>query len=1161
MLTGDNPFNLPKLEEKVLEFWRQKGIFEKSMARRKGKKSFVFYEGPPTANGRPGIHHILARSFKDIIPRYRTMRGYFVARKGGWDTHGLPVELEVEKMLGLKSKKEIEQYGIAAFNKKCRESVWQYKDEWERLTERMGFWVDLKNPYITYENNYIETLWWIIKKFFEKGLMYLGHKVVPWCSRCGTALSSHELAQGYKEVTDQSVYLKFRLKHGQKVGDWTTTDRTYVLSWTTTPWTLPGNVALAVGENIDYKIVETEDGEMFIFAKEREAALGVSGKEVATVPGSRLLGLEYFPLFQVSALVTLRSYRIYPADFVTTTDGTGVVHTAVMYGEDDYQLGTSVGLPQYHTVTEEGMFTQDVVKLAGMAVKAPETEAKIFEHLTKNNNLLRVEPYVHEYPHCWRCGTPLLYFARSSWFVSMSKLRTELLRRNKKINWIPEHIKEGRFGEWLREVKDWNFSRERYWGTPLPIWHCESCKSRFVPGSMDELMKADYAKNTFYLLRHTEAESIVKKLVACGPETDDTNTARLTAKGRKDAELLAKKLLKHKFSAIYASPYARTKEFAEMVHKATGAPLFLDDRLGELNVGSFAWHPTKEYNKFFATDLERFTKKPDGAENLRDVRSRVMRAAQDINKKYRGRNILIVGHGDPLWILEAAMRGIPEEASLKMPYIKTGEMRKVSLRNLSYDESGQVDLHRPYIDELFLECAKCEGKMVRVKEVADVWFDSGSMPLAQAHYPFDGKMTIEKKSFYPADFISEAMDQTRGWFYTLLAVATALGLDAPYKNVISLGLIHDKFGQKMSKSKGNVVDPWMMMEKYGVDAVRWYFYTATPAGEPKNFDEAEVGKSFRKFHAIIWNSFVFYKTYAAKGAVSVVRPKHILDRWILARLNDTIAKTIRALDAYEIRDAGLTLEALVDDLSRWYIRRSRRRFQKPASTADHREATATLGLALREFSKLIAPFSPFFAEGLYEGLGSVAGKTKESVHLEDFPTAKRNLIDRRLLRSMEDARRISSLGLAKRAEIGIKVRQPLASLTVKEGGSVRTNKELLAIVKEEVNVKEVKFDKNLTEELVFDTVITAELKEEGMLREMVRTAQDLRQEAGFSPKDTIVFMIEAPEAARIAIQKNENAFRKDIGAKSVEYKRGKKFGAELSTKIDEGELWMAVRKP
>lgn len=1159
MLAGDTPFSLPKLEERVLEFWRDRGIFAKSLARRKGKKNFVFYEGPPTANGRPGIHHVLARSFKDIIPRYRTMRGYYVARKGGWDTHGLPVELEVEKRLGLASKKDIEKFGIAEFNRKCRESVWQYQDEWERLTERMGFWVDLKNPYITYENEYIESLWWIIRQFFEKGLMYLGHKVVPWCARCGTALSSHELAQGYKEVTDQSVYLKFRLKPGQKVGEWMTTDRTYILSWTTTPWTLPGNVALAVGAEISYTIFETKEGEIFIVAKDRREALALEGKEILAVPGERLLNLEYFPLFQVPALRSLRSYRIYPADFVTTTDGTGVVHTAVMYGEDDYQLGASIGLPQYHTVTEEGMFTSDIAKVAGLPVKDPDTERVIFEHLTKTNNLLRVEQYTHEYPHCWRCGTPLLYYARSSWFVGMSKLRQELIRRNKKINWIPGHIKEGRFGEWLKEAKDWNFSRERYWGTPLPIWHCESCKARFVPGSMEDLVNADYHKNAFHIVRHTEAEHVVQHLVGGGPETGE-RISHLTPKGKKEAEALVKKLSRQKFSVIYTSPYLRTKELADMIHVATGAPVVVDERLGEINCGAYNWKPVKEHQRFFANDLEKFTKRPPEGENLADVRGRMMRTLVDINRKYRGRQILIVGHGDPLWMLEAGTRRLSDEETLKMSYVGYGETRKITLPNLPYDESGRVDLHRPYIDELALECQKCEGKMLRVKEVADVWFDSGSMPLAQQHYPFAQKAATDLKTAYPADFISEAMDQTRGWFYTLLAVATALGLDAPYRNVISLGLIHDKFGQKMSKSKGNVVDPWTMIEKYGVDAVRWYFYSATPAGEPKNFDEAEVGKSFRRFHAILWNSFAFYRTYAAKGSGAVSRPRHILDRWILARLNEAIAKSVRHLDAYDIREAALTLETFVDDLSRWYIRRSRRRFQKPVSQIDHKEATVTLGTVLREMSKLVAPFSPFFAEGLYDAVMEKAKGRKESVHLEDFPQSQRRLIDRRLLRAMEDARRISSLGLAKRAEIGIKVRQPLASLTVKEGGSVRTNRELLTIVKDEVNVKEMKFDKNLPEELAYDTVITPELKAEGLLREMVRTVQDLRQEAKLAPKDRIVLMIEAPEAVALALRSNEELFRKEIGASAIEYKRGKKFDVELDTKMEEGSLWVALCK-
>ncbi|MFA6354570.1 MAG: class I tRNA ligase family protein [Candidatus Paceibacterota bacterium] len=1165
MFADFKDFSLAKAEEKVLEFWKKNKIFEKSLEKNKGKKKFTFYEGPPTANGRPGIHHVLARSFKDIILRYKTMRGFYVPRRSGWDTHGLPVEIEVEKKLGLKSKKEIEEYGIEKFNQKCKESVWQYKEEGEQLTERMGFWLDLKNPYITYEKDYMETLWWIIKQFWARKLLYKGYKVILWCTRCGTGLSSHEVAQGYETVEDKSVYVRFKLKSKQKIGDWYTNDKTYVLAWTTTPWTLPGNVALAVGEKIDYVLLESESGEIFVVAKERIEAVGVRGKIEKTTKGKDLIGLNYEPLFNVSKLKNKNSYKIYAADFVTTTDGTGVVHTAVMYGEDDYKLGAKAGLSQFHTVDEQGKFIKEVSGLSGMYVKDPETDKKIFSILEKNENLLKIEKYSHEYPFCWRCKTPLLYYARDAWFVKTTAVKNELMAANKKINWLPKHIKEGRFGEWLKEVKDWNFSRERYWGTPLPIWICGKCGKEEVIGSLDELSdRMGEANNEYLFMRHGESETQMLGIADSGNQN-----FHLTDRGRKQVEKTAQVLKKEKIQLIFASDLLRTKETAQITSKILGIKkVNFDKRIREIQVAEFSGRPLKEYHDEFPTYEDKFSKKPERGESLLDLRTRLWDFIKDTEKKYKGKRILIVSHEYPIWMFAQIMRGWTEKEAIQEIgkkegiFINVADFLKTDLKLNPRDRTGEINLHRPFADEMVFGCKKCSGKMKRVKEIADVWFDSGAMPLAQAHWPFEQNKGL-KDLQYPADYISEGVDQTRGWFYTLLAVATLLGFEAPYKNVICLGLINDKFGQKMSKSKGNIVMPATMIEKYGIDAVRWYFYNAAPAGEPRNFDEAEIVKTSRKFHLILWNSFLFYYTYAnGKSQIANRESRNILDQWISERLNETIDKTTKHLENYEVREATIVIEELINDLSRWYIRRSRRRLQKPISEKDYTAVSQTLGYVIQEITKLIAPFTPFFAEVIFEGIKNRESgiKNEISVHLERWPELKTREKKSKILEEMAEVRRLAALGLAKRAEAGIKVRQPLAALRIKNKDLGIKNKELIRILADEVNVKEVQFNDKISGEVELDLNITKELKEEGLVREFVRLVQDLRAKAGLSAEDRIMGMMELPESLRKIIDKNEDSFKKEVGAESISYKKSEKFLVEIITKLDGEEIWVGVRK-
>ncbi|MEK7114772.1 MAG: class I tRNA ligase family protein, partial [Patescibacteria group bacterium] len=918
MLKGLKKFNLPEVEEKVLEFWKENDIFKKSLAknqpspRLRPAKEFIFYEGPPTANGRPGMHHILTRTFKDIILRYKTMRGFFVPRKAGWDTQGLPIEIEIEKELGLKSKKEIEEYGIAEFNEKAKSSVWKYKDEWEKLTERVGLWLDFENAYITYSNEYLEKLWSVFKKIDKRKLLVKGHKVVPWCPRCGTALSSHELAQGYKEVTDNSVYIKFKIKNPKS-----NIQNLFILSWTTTPWTLPGNVALAVGKNIDYQKIKVGE-EFFLIAKDRaREVLGENLVFEEIIKGKDLIGLEYEPLFEVKKIKSDKSYKIYDADFVTTTDGTGVVHTAVMYGEDDYNLGKELGLPQYHTVDKQGRFNNDVPVVGGLKVKEKETEERIFNHLKEKNYLLKIEPYKHEYPFCWRCGTHILYYANDSWFILMSKLRKELIAANEKVNWIPEYLKEGRFGEWLREVKDWAISRERYWGTPLPIWECAKCDEKLVVGSLEELNKFDYHKNKYWIGRHGESTSNTDGWISGDKETD--KKSELTENGVKQIEEAAKKIQNKGIDIIYSSPFLRTKQTAAIYKKVLKAEVIYDKRLAELNGGMFNGKPTEDFVNFFDHPVERFTKRPLNGEHASDVKKRMMNFIKEINRQYVGKNILIISHGDPLWILVSALKGLSNETALTQEddhYLSTGTVKELKFNNWPFNREGELDLHRPYIDEIDLACPKCKNLAKRVKEVADVWFDSGAMPFATGEYP----------DRYPADYICEAIDQTRGWFYTLLAVGVLMGEDSPYKNVISLGHLLDKNGQKMSKSKGNVVNPWDLINKYGVDVVRWYFYTVNPPAESKKFDEADLGKTYRRFVALLYNSYLFLETYSGGKIDSHFKNfENLLDRWIISRLHQTIETVTKKLDKYDIGGAAKEIEFLVDGLSHWYIRRSRKR--------------------------------------------------------------------------------------------------------------------------------------------------------------------------------------------------------------------------------------------
>lgn len=1113
-------------EKEMLAFWVKEKIFEKSLAQRKGRKKFVFYEGPPYANGLPGIHHLEARAFKDLVARYKTMRGFFVPRKAGWDTHGLPTEMSVEKKLGIKTKREIEEkIGIERFVEEARADVFAYKKEWEDFTRRMGYWLDLKNAYVTMDNAYMEKLWGILKTIWQKKLLYDDFKVLPWCTRCGTALSSHEVALGYKKVTDTALYVKFKLKPGQKIGNFKTDNNTYILSWTTTPWTLPGNVALAVGKDVDYIIWRTER-ETLIIAKqiqeEKPALLPQkAGTHIPTlypteyVKGKDLICLSYEPLFEVPELKSEKSYKVYAADFVSASEGTGIVHTAVMYGEDDYSLSKSVGLPRFHTVDETGKFIKTLTyNFAGKYVKDPETEKQIIDFLKeKGNRIFSAESYEHDYPFCWRCDSPLLYYARHGWWIAMTKLRIQLLANNKRINWFPSYLKEGRFGKWLREVKDWAISRERYWGLPLPIWECQSCRHHEVIGSLADFDKKTLrAPRTFLVMRHGEANHNVNGMT--GPATPEHDVGNhLTKRGRLQVMQSAKKLKKIGIDCIVTSPLTRAQETAAIVAVELKAPIEIHDRIYDYDVGDWHNKSVEETDRLLPLEY-RFEKPFPGGESLRDVRIRMVNALQDILKKYSGKTILLISHGDPLWVLNAGLEGIEEKKYHAQWYPKTGEVKRITLHNWPYSHSrGELDLHRPSIDEISLKCPRCGGEARRVKEVVDVWFDSGAMPFAAG-------------VAYPADFIGEAIDQTRGWFYTLLAVATALGKGAPYKNVLTLEFVLDEKGKKMSKSRGNIVKPMPLMEKYGADAARWYFFTINQPWDSKLFSESDVARS-RNALALFWNSFLFLKMYTSKIANCKLKIENLslLDKWILARLNEVAGEMTRKLDVYDIVDAARALETFMgDDLSRWYIRRSRDRFKR--ENQDAKIAAEVLRTVLQETAKLLASFAPFMAEAVYQG----AGGKKKSVHLEDWVIPLRGISIYRyiekggevLLKEMKEARKIVAEALEARAQAGIKVRQPLAALKIKNQELRIKNQEFLSLIKKEVNVHEIFFDDGIKEEVEIDTIITPALKEEGEIRELMRLIQDARKKAGLKPGEKASLEINIPaELAETAKRKKE----------------------------------------
>ncbi len=976
-------FNFPEREEKILKFWKENRTFERSLEKTKKGKSFVFYEGPPTANAAPGIHHVLARAFKDVMLRYKTMRGFFAPRRAGWDTHGLPVEIQVEKELGLATKQDIERYGIGPFNARARESVWRHKEEWEELTRRIAFWLDMDHPYITYDASYIEALWRIIKEFWKKKFLYEDFKVVPWCPRCETGLSTHELGQpgAYKTVKEQSIFVKLKIKDRKNE---------YFLIWTTTPWTLPANVAVAVNPRLEYTkykhVMKKGRGERpgpasvieylwssvtppFDEGEELEVAEKVSGRS--------LVGLGYEPLFESPrehSLGRAPEFVTIAGEFVTAEEGTGMVHIAPAFGDEDMAVAKALwkeSYPIFHTVNPDGTMKKGVI---GEGKRVKDANQDIIADLERRGLLYKAVLHEHEYPHCWRCDAPLLYFARNAWWVKTTAVKEKLLLNNQKINWIPPHIKEGRFGEFLREVRDWAFSRERYWGTPLPIWKCGKCGAVEVVGSGEEL----------------------EKRAGCLPK----------------------------------------------------------------------------------------------------------------------------------------------------------------------DEKGEVNFHRPYVDELVFECRACKGSMRRIPEVADVWFDSGAMPFAS--HAVVGTRELPVTSYqllYPADYICEAVDQTRGWFYTLHAVGTLLGRGAAYRNVISLGHVLDKNGQKMSKSKGNVVNPREMIEKYGADTLRWYFFTVNAPGDAKRFDEKGLSGRLRGFIQTFWNCFALFDAYIKKipgGSSAPPRAKHVLDRWIMTKLHALILETTKHFEAYDVTAASRAIEVFtINDFSQWYLRRSRRRFQHPQDAKEKETAGVITAYVLKTLAILAAPCVPMLAELIWQELRKKGAARGVSVHLESWPVSKFQFsVSRRdLIKDMDAARKIVAEGLRLRAEAGIKVRQPLQKFQI-SNLKFQKRAELLNLIKEEVNVKNVGFG----EEIKLDTVLTVALKEEGLVREAIRAIQEMRKELGLKPAHKIFCRIAGARRVEEIISRRRDTLLRGANVKRLIFGGKKILGATREVTFEKEKLEIGIRR-
>jgi len=1120
-------------EEDVLKSWNEQHIFERSLEKKAPKGEFVFYDGPPFATGLPHWGSLLSSVSKDVIGRYKTMQGYNVPRRWGWDCHGLPIENMIEKKLNLKTKKDIEALGIDTFNEAARSSVLQFADDWKRYVERIGRWVDFDNSYKTMDNGYIESVWWALKKIHGDNRLYEGKKVLMYCPRCETPLSKAEIAMdnSYQDVTEKAVYVRFKVQPGQKLGEESIDDNTYIVAWTTTPWTLPANVALAVGAEIDYVRVE-KDGAHLIVAKEKQDVLGGELKVSAEYQGDELKGLLYEPLYEVEKAKDAgkeRTWTVLTADFVTTEDGTGVVHIAPMYGEDDYNLGLENDLPVVPLLDASGTYNDDAPKLVrGMYHK--KGGRYVMEDLEQRELLLATHDHTHSYPHCYRCGTPLIYNALTSWFINIQSVKKDILKANEDVTWYPAHLKHGRFQHIIETAPDWTISRNRFWASPLPIWKHEKTGDITVLGSLEELRK--YAKlsgNTYLFIRHGEADSNVEHTISSLPE----NEHHLTEEGKAQIQSAVKELKKRGVTKIVTSPLVRTRESAELIADELGIhqkdiseePRFQEWQLGDLN-----GKQVSELQSVCATYDDRFRKGCGTGETLVEMKRRVGEALFELERTHKNETILIVGHEYTVWLAECVARGATVEQCIDIrgtetDYVKNAEIREVDLAPFPHNKEYELDLHRPYIDEVEL-IAEDGAALVRTPEVVDCWVESGSMPFASEHYPHENEEVVKRR--YPGDFIAEYIAQTRTWFYYMHALGVLLFGAPSFKNCVTTGTILAADGSKMSKSKMNYTDPLDDMDKYGADAARLYLLgSVVMSAEDLSFKEEELRESHNRFVNMLWNSFKFYSMHADnEGDIKRPKSKHALDTWVLTRLDAVVQEMTTYMDAYDTVRASRSARDFVADLSQWYIRRSRDRFRSDDAD-DKQAALATTRYVLHVFSRLIAPITPFIAEGLYRGVGS----EEDSVHLAAWPEQE-GKVDETTITDMEEVRRIASLALEARQTEGVKVRQPLATVTVKR--TVLDGKEaLLELLKDEINVKAVVFDADIEQEVVLDTSLTDELILEGQVRDVIRAVQDARKKAGLSPEDTISIKVAADEQGMKLIAAAEPELKRVAGVLGV----------------------------
>jgi isoleucyl-tRNA synthetase len=1165
-------------EETIQAFWREHDIFNKSLALPAGKEpigNFVFYDGPPFATGTPHYGHILASTIKDAIPRFWTMNGMRVERKWGWDCHGLPLENLIEKKLGLATKRDIEAFGVKNFNEAARATVMEYADVWKEVIPRMGRWADMEDDYKTMDSTYTESVWWVFSELNKKGLVFESFKTMHLCPRCGTTLSNFEVNQGYKDIKDIAVTVKLPLlDEASQVTD------TALLVWTTTPWTLPGNMAAAVNREFDYvKVrhevftrnnyeVEKTHEEYLIFAKAHYEAMTnnpemgrvlsggigpndtqVSFECVDTFKGEALLGRSYEPPFAYAkemfaskedGLPQNKVWKIWHADYVELgEEGTGAVHIAPAYGDDDMQLAKAHEIPIIHHVDNSGHFLPWVTDFAGRLVKPKDddtagidhkdTDIEILKALQAAQKIFKKENITHSYPHCWRCDTPLLNYATTSWFVNVPKIKDELIAANNAVHWVPEHVGQNRFGKWLEGARDWAVSRQRYWGAPLPIWKNPTTGDYKVFGSLAELQSyLPKRGNTYFVMRHAEAVSNVAGVI--NSVAVDTDT--LTDLGRSQSASVAEQVREFGITKIVHTGMNRTRETAEIIAHALGLPseaVVADVRMTEYKVGpAYEGKTWEEFNTNFANEEEKFTKSIPGVEDRYDLIKRVGEFLYDFDARHTDERVLVIGHASSVFALQCVAEGADHERVLELKkagYFKNTELRPLTFTPVPHNDTYALDYHRPYIDviELFDEDGT---KLVRVPDVFDCWFESGSMPYGQHHYMGEDRERFEATCF-PANFIAEGLDQTRGWFYSLIVLGTALFGKSPYENVIVNGLALAEDGKKMSKSLRNYPDPVELVDRLGADSMRYYLLTSPIIrAEDLNFSEKEVAELQRKNIGRLHNVLAMYEMYA-DGTEAHAHSANVLDRWIVSRLNQLITESTAGYKAYELDRATRGIADFIDDVSVWYLRRSRERL-KSDDVEDKALALATLRFVLRELAKVMAPAMPFYAEYLYRAVRTEG--EAESVHLTAWPEAGE--VSPEIMLDMSVARTIVTKALEARTKANIKVRQPIALLKI----PTVLGPDFAAIVCDEVNVKVITTDESLANSDVWlDTNLTPELIAEGAVREVMRAVQDMRKEAGLMPADDIALSIDTNEAGQATIAMHHDLLLRTVNAKTVVY--------------------------